>query len=101
MKIALFRSPNLAPSLVGAGAEPVELAVTAVQVLVVFAILFVLGRWLYRDARSRGSEWAWQWATGIPLLLLAGVVFGASGIVPGLLAIVIYLQLHPRTPSER
>ncbi len=78
--------------------EWIELAVWSVTALVVFAILFSIGRWIYRDAKSRGSEWAWQWAFGIPLLLLPGLVPGlyVIGLVPGLLVIVIYLQLHPR-----
>lgn len=61
---------------------------TYLTVLAVLAVLYAtLGRWLYRDARRRGSEWAWQWATGIPALLLLA-------LVPGLLVLIIYLLLR-------
>jgi hypothetical protein len=34
---------------------------TYLTVLAVLAVLYAtLGRWLYRDAKRRGSEWAWQ-----------------------------------------
>lgn len=86
-------------TLLAQNAEAIELAVTAVQFLVAFVILVALGRWLYRDASSRGSEWAWQWATGIPLVFLASVIAGPIGVLFGILALVIYLQLHPREAS--
>ncbi len=61
---------------------------TYLAVLAVLAVLYAtLGRWLYRDASRRGSEWAWQWATGIPALLLLGVV-------PGLLNLIVYLLVR-------
>lgn len=53
--------------------------------LLIFGLLvFVIGRWVYLDAKSRGSDWAWQWATGIVLLSLVG-------LVPGLLGLMVYL----------
>jgi hypothetical protein len=57
-------------------------------VLIALVVLWgTLGRWLYRDARSRGSEWAWQWGFGTPLAVVAG--FDVM-----LLVVVIYLQLR-------
>lgn len=56
--------------------------------LVVLAALWAtVGRWLYRDAKSRGSEWAWQWGFGTPLTVVAGVDVM-------LLVVVIYLLLR-------
>lgn len=46
-----------------------------------------VGRWLYRDARSRGNEWAWQWGFGTPLTVVAGIDVM-------LLVVVIYLLLR-------
>lgn len=61
---------------------------TYLTVLAVLAVLYAtLGRWLYRDASRRGSEWARQWATGIPALLFLG-------LVPGLLVLIIYLLVR-------
>jgi hypothetical protein len=40
---------------------------------------------LYRDATRRGSEWAWQWATAIPALLLFVLVFGLLVLITDLL----------------
>lgn len=61
------------------------------ELLIVASILVVafglVGRWVYRDAKSRGSEWAWQWGVGVGVLLL-------FGLVPGLLGIVIYLLMR-------
>ena len=55
---------------------------------IVFVLLFgILGRWIYRDAKDRGSDWAWQWATGIPIMFILG-------LVPGLLATIIYLLVR-------
>ncbi|SDY83148.1 hypothetical protein SAMN05216564_11139 [Halopenitus persicus] len=68
---------------------PVELYSTGgVLVLLGLAILYAtVGRWIYADARNRGSEWAWQWGFGTPLTVFLGVdVF--------LLVIVIYLLLR-------
>lgn len=66
---------------------------TYLTVLAVLAVLYAtLGRWLYRDASRRGSEWAWQWATGIPALLLLAVV-------PGLLVLIIYLLVRGDEPE--
>ena len=51
------------------------------------ALWATVGRWLYRDAMSRGSEWAWQWGFGTPLTVMAGVDVM-------LLVVVIYLLLR-------
>lgn len=57
-------------------------------ILIIFLIPGVLvGRWIYRDARKRGNEWAWQWGVGIAFLFLAG-------LVPGLLGVIIYLLIR-------
>lgn len=57
-------------------------------ILLIFFIVFgLIGRWVYNDAKSRGSQWAWQWGVGIALLFLAG-------LVPGLLGIIIYLLVR-------
>ncbi len=61
-----------------------ELLVVLLVLLLVFGLV---GRWIYRDAKRRGSEWAWQWGVGISLLFLAG-------LVPGLLGVVIYLLVR-------
>ncbi|SMO54342.1 hypothetical protein [Halorubrum cibi] len=59
--------------------------------LFLFAALLVLwatlGRWIYGDAKARGSEWAWQWGFGTPLTLVAGLDVM-------LLVVVIYLLLR-------
>lgn len=67
----------------------VELLVVLLILLLVFGLV---GRWVYRDAKRRGSEWAWQWGVGIALLFLAG-------LVPGLLGVVIYLLVRPDEPA--
>lgn len=59
-------------------------------VFVIVPILFLVGRWVYRDAKARNSDWAWQWAVGIVVLFLAG-------LVPGLLGIIIYLLVRGDT----
>jgi hypothetical protein len=61
-----------------------ELLILLLVLVVAFGLV---GRWVYRDARSRGSEWAWQWGVGIAVLFLAG-------LVPGLLGILIYLVVR-------
>lgn len=43
----------------------------------------VVGRWVYQDAKSRGSSWAWQWGVGIAVLLIP--------VAPGLLALATYI----------
>ncbi len=68
---------------------PVELYSTGgVLVLLGLVVLYAtVGRWIYADARERGSEWAWQWGFGTPLTVFLGIdVF--------LLVIVIYLLLR-------
>ncbi|PAU84297.1 hypothetical protein CK500_07670 [Halorubrum salipaludis] len=61
-----------------------ELLILLLILLVVFGLV---GRWVYRDAKSRGSDWAWQWGVGVALLFLAG-------LVPGLLGILIYVTVR-------
>jgi hypothetical protein len=59
-----------------------------VVILLVLVVAFgLIGRWVYRDAKSRGSEWAWQWGVGIAVLFL-------MGLVPGLLGILIYVTVR-------
>lgn len=58
-----------------------------VILLIILLLAAVVGRWIYRDAKSRGSDWAWQWAVGIVILFLVG-------LVPGLLGVVIYLLIR-------
>lgn len=58
-----------------------------VILLIVLLLTAVVGRWVYRDARARGSDWAWQWAVGIVLLFLIG-------LVPGLLGVIVYLLVR-------
>ncbi|WP_177167490.1 hypothetical protein [Halopenitus malekzadehii] len=68
---------------------PVEFTTSGgVLVLLGLAALYAtVGRWIYVDARERGSEWAWQWGFGTPLTVFLGIdVF--------LLVIVIYLLLR-------
>ena len=56
--------------------------------LIIFGVFGVLfGRWIYRDAKSRGSAWAWQRAVGIFLLFLIG-------LVPGLIGLALYFGLR-------
>jgi len=63
----------------------------APELLIVVAILAVafglVGRWVYRDAKSRGSDWAWQWGVGVGFLFLLG-------IVPGLLGMLVYISVR-------
>ncbi|WP_123623967.1 hypothetical protein [Halorubrum sp. CSM-61] len=58
-----------------------------ILLLILFVVFGLVGRWVYRDAKSRGSDWAWQWGVGIALLFLAG-------LVPGLLGILIYVTVR-------
>lgn len=58
-------------------------------VFVYIPILFLVGRWVYRDAKARNSNWAWQWAVGIVVLF--------AGLIPGLLGIIIYLLVRGDT----
>ncbi|GAA0518032.1 hypothetical protein SAMN04488066_1195 [Halorubrum aquaticum] len=55
--------------------------------LALLVLWATLGRWLYRDATSHGSEWAWQWGFGTPLAVIAGLDVM-------LLVVVIYLLLR-------
>lgn len=58
-----------------------------VVLLIGLLLAAFVGRWVYRDAKQRGSDWAWQWAVGIVILFL-------FGLVPGLLGVVIYLLVR-------
>ncbi|SIR20999.1 hypothetical protein [Natronorubrum daqingense] len=51
--------------------------------LIVF-ISVLAGKWVYDDAKSRQSGWAWQWGVGIAFLFLAG-------IFPGIVGLLIYV----------
>lgn len=56
-------------------------------ILLVWIVIAVfIGRWIYRDARSRGSDWAWQWGVGIGVLFI--------GVGPGFLALIIYFLVR-------
>lgn len=59
-----------------------------VILVLIFALLaVVVGRWVYRDARARGSDWAWQWAVGIIFLFFLG-------LVPGVLGVLVYVLVR-------
>jgi hypothetical protein len=58
-----------------------------IVLLLALIIVVFVGRWVYRDAKARGSKWAWQWSVGISVLFF-------FGLVPGLLGLVIYLFLR-------
>lgn len=80
------------------GLGPVQLTLIIVPIILI--LLGLLGRWIYRDAKSRDSEWAWHRAFGIPVLFVLGAV-------PGLLALIVYLLMREdqrssegRGPSE-
>lgn len=49
---------------------------------ILFGILF--GGWVYRDAKSRSNEWAYQWSIGTMILF-------AVGFIPGVVAFGVYL----------
>ncbi|WP_050032555.1 hypothetical protein [Halorubrum halophilum] len=55
--------------------------------LILIVVFGLIGRWVYRDAKSRGSDWAWQWGVGIAFLFFLG-------LVPGLLGILIYVLVR-------
>ena len=64
--------------------------VTSGEVWIFVALLALwatIGKWIYKDANSRGSLWAWQWGFGTPLTVMAGIDVM-------LLVIVIYLLLR-------
>lgn len=62
-----------------------------ILLLIVLLLAAFVGRWIYHDAKRRGSDWAWQWAVGIVILFLVG-------LVPGLLGIIIYLLVRSDRP---
>ena len=51
------------------------------------ALWATLGRWIYKDAKARDNDWAWQWGFGTPLTVIAGLDVM-------LLVVVIYLLLR-------
>jgi len=56
--------------------------------LIIFGVFGVLlGGWIYRDAKSRGSNWAWQWAVGIFFLFL-------TGLLPGFIGLALYFGVR-------
>lgn len=61
-----------------------------VETLIIMAVMavvgFFVGRWVYRDAKSRNSNWAWQWGVGVGILLIP--------IGPGLVLLVIYFLVR-------
>lgn len=69
-------------------------AVELLILLVVFAVIGVLvARWIYHDAKSRDSPWAWQWAVGIVFLFIIG-------ILPGIIGLLVYRWVRgERHPS--
>ncbi|ELZ35715.1 hypothetical protein [Halorubrum tebenquichense] len=69
---------------------PPGVTVARDELLLLAALLVLwatLGRWVYKDAKDRGSEWAWQWGFGTPLAVIAGLDVM-------LLVVVIYLLLR-------
>ncbi|GAB7008275.1 hypothetical protein [Halorubrum trueperi] len=85
--LPMLPTPSIAqiPTFRFAGAT---VAYDEVYLLVVLLVLWAtLGRWVYKDATARGSEWAWQWGFGTPLTVVAGL-----DVL--LLVVVIYLLLR-------
>ncbi|WP_206537594.1 hypothetical protein [Natronolimnohabitans innermongolicus] len=84
--------------LVGMSLSSAWIIEALVFILFVSTILLLLygylGRWIYRDAKKRGSDWAWQWAIGIPTMII-------FGLIPGLLLLIIYLQLGDYNKNNR
>mgnify|MGYP005850049717 CR=1 FL=1 len=80
-----------APSLAQLPTYRFSSTVVARGELFLVAVLLVLwatlGRWLYRDAKDRDSDWAWQWGFGTPLAVI-------GGIDVMLLVVVIYLLVR-------
>lgn len=69
------------------GIGPLPGGQEAIFILIFVILLSMLGRWIYYDAKSRGSDWAWQWGVGIPILAF-------FAIVPALLALLIYFYIR-------
>lgn len=80
----------LAPLQVGLPGAP-ELLIVLIILLIPGALV---GWWVYRDAKERGSGWAWQWGVVVALLFPAG-------LVPGLLGVIIYLLLRRDHPDSQ
>jgi len=80
-----------APSLAQLPTYRFSNTIVARDELFLLAALLVLwatlGRWLYRDAKDRDSDWAWQWGFGTPLAVI-------GGIDVMLLVVVIYLLVR-------
>ena len=59
----------------------------SVELLLLLGVFLLIGlaagHWIYRDARARGSNWAWQWAVGLIFLF-------TLGLVPGLIGLGVY-----------
>jgi hypothetical protein len=64
-----------------------------VFLLIMLVIGILVGRWVYQDAKSRGSNWAWQWGVGIAILLVP--------VVPGLVVLIIYLFIRGSKIQEK
>ncbi|KOX97186.1 hypothetical protein [Halorubrum tropicale] len=81
----------LAPSATQLPTYRIWGATVARDELLLLATLLVLwatlGRWVYKDAKDRGSDWAWQWGFGTPLTVIAGLDVM-------LLVVVIYLLVR-------
>ena len=81
----------LAPSFAQLPTYRIWGATVARDELFLLAALLVLwatlGRWIYKDAKDLGSDWAWQWGFGTPLTVIAGLDVM-------LLVVVIYLLLR-------
>lgn len=61
--------------------------------IIIIPLLFLIGRWVYRDATARGSEWAWQWSVGISVLI-AFTLSPNFGPLILILVLTIYLLLR-------
>lgn len=67
--------------------------------LVFLALFPTLGLWMYRDAKARGSTWAWQWGFGIPFtiyLSATGLLYVMAG---PLVFLIIYLLVRDDMPA--
>ncbi|PAU84499.1 hypothetical protein CK500_02980 [Halorubrum salipaludis] len=84
----MFPAPSLAQLLTYQPLPGVTVARDELFLLAALIVLWAtLGRWIYKDAKDRGSEWAWQWGFGTPLTVIAGIDVM-------LLVVVIYLLLR-------
>ena len=84
----MFAAPSLAQLPAYQPFPGVTVARDELFLLAALLVLWAtLGRWLYRDAKNRNSEWAWQWGFGTPLAVIAGLDVMLS-------VVVIYLLLR-------